>query len=411
MADQVTNTAPLVPQNPQDAFPKKTKMILVTNLAPSVTKNELREICTNLGTRVLDCEIVRKNGGPAGYVTFLTPKDAQYATHRLQDKLYRENLLNAQLVSPSDKPEKKKPLVKTEKPKKKVKKQVMSLRLLTPHNPPTQPPPGLQPPPTIATIVNNTIPVVNNTTPPVSPTQQQEFVSDSQEETEQETRPRGGRSDRRGGRGGRGNRYNDDNYQYNNRRGGRNRYNDDNTSTDGYPRRGGRRGRGRGNYVPVDSRYQPVDNTNKNDQPIQQTTPPPQKPNTNEPQKNTTYVPKNTQNTQNTQNNQPSTSTLNPPPSSSTAPKRNNNNQTNPSNNITTSPKIQFSQKYKPQESNNSNNQVDVVNNNNTTTNKIADEFELSLRNIRTNELRFSFLVKASDVDKLVEMYSNYKSY
>jgi len=92
-------------------------MIQVTNLPPTITKHELKELCIPCG-RVIECDIFRKKVGPVGYVTFLTPKDASFAVYRLQDRLYRDNLLSANLVQPSDKPEKKVRQIK-EDPKKK----------------------------------------------------------------------------------------------------------------------------------------------------------------------------------------------------------------------------------------------------------------------------------------------------
>jgi len=139
-----TNNPEAQPQpNQQQQQPQPTsgKRIIVRNLPPGTTREELRELGDRYG-RVINVELVSKPDRPCfGFISFLTEDDAAFSIYRLHDYRYKGNLLGASL-SNNNPPPKQKPNQRAKddfKPKK-PKKPMYSLRSLTPLNPPSVPP-------------------------------------------------------------------------------------------------------------------------------------------------------------------------------------------------------------------------------------------------------------------------------
>jgi RNA recognition motif-containing protein len=133
------------PQPPPPA--NSGKRIIVRNLPPGVTKEELRELGDRYG-RVVNVELVAKpqKGAPFGFISFLTEDDAGFSIYRLHDHHYKGYDLDVSLSIPKQReaPNKNSKGAtggnrKDEKPKK-TKKPMYSLRTLTPLNPPSAPP-------------------------------------------------------------------------------------------------------------------------------------------------------------------------------------------------------------------------------------------------------------------------------
>jgi hypothetical protein len=125
------------------------KRIIVRNLPPGITREELRELGDRYG-RVVNVELVAKpqKGPPFGFISFLTEDDAGFSIYRLHEHHYRGYVLDASLSIPKQReaPNKNSKGATTggnrqkdEKPKK-TKKPMYSLRTLTPLNPPSAPP-------------------------------------------------------------------------------------------------------------------------------------------------------------------------------------------------------------------------------------------------------------------------------
>jgi hypothetical protein len=373
-------------------------MIQVSNLPPSIVREELRELCLSCG-RVIDCEIYRKKGNPVGYVTFLTSKDASYAVYRLQDRLYRDNLLSASLVDPSQKPEKKVKVPKDDPKKKKVKKHPMSLRLLTPINPATPPPPQSalsqsNPSQTVsAPPSNEPVPVTVTNSSPLPKGEPEDKNSTGQPVDEYYNKNRRGGGRRGGGRGNNNNNNSNNNYTQSN--------------NESYSKRG-RRGRGRMNYVAVDKDKDKAENNSTSvttTKPVE-TVPKPISPPVTQQNEKVNNPPPATQ--PNNVKPVPTTQTNNVKPVTTSqpnntakpvpAPNNRRQNNLNHSNNQA---------KYRPREDHSDSNPVSAAN----THKPVQEEFELSLRNAQTNELRFSILVKSSDVEKVLAFYSSLKPY
>jgi len=125
------------------------KRIIVKNLPPGTSRDELRELGDRYG-RVISVELVPKQDRPFGFISFLSEDDAGFSIYRLNGYRYKNYILEAALSShkpqgnPKDK--KSKNSVKDDKPKK-SKRPIYSLRTLTPLNPPTLSTPQQQNPP------------------------------------------------------------------------------------------------------------------------------------------------------------------------------------------------------------------------------------------------------------------------
>jgi len=228
----------------------------------------------------------------------------------------------------------------------------MSLRLLTPKNPPTPPPPhsSLSQSNPVSTSSETQLPPVVN--------QLAKTQADLSPEPELQNK----------------NNQRDDEYYNKPRRGGDRRGGGRSIQSNEYSKRG-RRGRGRMNYVPVGTNRE-TEETVDNLKPTEEIKPvsPIQ---TNEKSNITTKAVSG-------QNN----------------PRRQNNNF---------NPQMEkYQMKYRPREETENNN---VSLSSPTTPHPPQEEFELSLRNIHTNELRFSVLVKSSDVDKVLSFYSSLKPF
>jgi len=138
-------------QQPQPAQQLQyNKRIIVKNLPPGTSRDELRELGDRYG-RVISVELVPKQDRPFGFISFLSEDDAGFSIYRLNGYRYKNYILEAALSShkpqsnPKD-PKKSKNSVKDDKPKK-SKRPIYSLRTLTPLNPPTLSTPQQQNPP------------------------------------------------------------------------------------------------------------------------------------------------------------------------------------------------------------------------------------------------------------------------
>jgi hypothetical protein len=123
------------------------KRIFVRNLPPGTSREELRELGNKYG-RVISAEIFTKGEGPPrGFISFLSKDDADYAIYRLTGYRYKNCILEVEGAFLKQKKEDQqrtnRPIKSEEKPKRN-KKQMYSLRALTPLNPPT-PSPQQQP--------------------------------------------------------------------------------------------------------------------------------------------------------------------------------------------------------------------------------------------------------------------------
>jgi len=124
-------------------FVKEGKRVILRNLPPGTTREELRELGDKFG-RVISVEIVPKPeyGLPFGFISFLSQDDAAFTIYRLNGFRYKEFPL---IVEYSTKPPNKPPpkgnrAFKSEEKPKRNKRQIYSLRALTPINPPTPSP-------------------------------------------------------------------------------------------------------------------------------------------------------------------------------------------------------------------------------------------------------------------------------
>jgi hypothetical protein len=123
------------------------KRIIVRNLPPGITREELRELGDRYG-RVVNVELVAKpqKGPPFGFISFLTEDDAGFSIYRLHEHHYRGFDLDVSLsIKQREGPNKnsKGPATsgnRKEEKKKDKKKNYYSLRTLTPLNPPSAPP-------------------------------------------------------------------------------------------------------------------------------------------------------------------------------------------------------------------------------------------------------------------------------
>jgi len=139
------------PQQPQQQQqPQGGKRIIVKNLPPGVSKEELRELGDRHG-RVINVELVPKpqHGKPFGFITYLSEDDAEFSLYRLSGYIYKSFPLEV-AFSNAKPPVKPKGPAQNNKPnfndKQKKKKPMYSLRTLTPLNPPTHPQQGYSPP-------------------------------------------------------------------------------------------------------------------------------------------------------------------------------------------------------------------------------------------------------------------------
>jgi len=113
------------------------KRVIIRNLPPGTTREELRELGDKFG-RVISVDLVSKPEFlPLGFITFLSIDDAEFTIYRLNGYRYKNSTLDVRFSKPQQKlPQKGNRTVKSEE-KKRNKKQMYSLRTLTPLNPPT----------------------------------------------------------------------------------------------------------------------------------------------------------------------------------------------------------------------------------------------------------------------------------
>jgi len=255
----------------------------------------------------------------------------------------------------------------------------MSLRLLTPINPPTQPPPNPN--------LSNSTPVLPSSSDLIQSNSSHLSVAIPQPDSlvKSQTDPLSPLPER-------------PSYPSNTpgRRGGRITSSNNQYDRDvGYSTRGGRRGRGRRSWV-VRGNPNPIEQNPPIPEsvpvpisatvsvsvsvpvPISVSVPPPAIP-PNEPKPPVVTSP------------------------SKSAPNQNPRRYTNNTNIHSNNPTEKYQVKYRPRENNNENNVIPPS----ISVPQEKAEFELSLRNIHTNELRFSLLIKLSDVDKVMSLYSN----
>jgi len=141
----MTSTEPPETQQQQQQ-PQSGKRIIVKNLPPGISKEELRELGDRHG-RVINVELVPypQHGKPFGFISYLSEDDAEFALYRLSGYIYKSFQLEVAFsnVKPPLKP---KGPGQNNKPnfneKQKKKKPMYSLRTLTPLNPPTHPQQG-----------------------------------------------------------------------------------------------------------------------------------------------------------------------------------------------------------------------------------------------------------------------------
>jgi len=117
--------------------PPQGKRIIIRNLPPGTSRDELHELGNKYG-RVISVEMVPKPDRPFGFISFLSEDDAGFAVYRLNGYRYKNHILEVS-HSNSKLPPKQKIANKSkmeDKPKK-TKKPIYSLRTLSPANPPT----------------------------------------------------------------------------------------------------------------------------------------------------------------------------------------------------------------------------------------------------------------------------------
>jgi len=144
----MTSTEPPETQQQQQQ-PQSGKRIIVKNLPPGISKEELRELGDRHG-RVINVELVPKpqHGKPFGFISYLSEDDAEFSLYRLSGYIYKNFQLECSFsnAKPPLKPGLKAPGLNIGKPnvpeKQKKKKPMYSLRTLTPLNPPTHPQQG-----------------------------------------------------------------------------------------------------------------------------------------------------------------------------------------------------------------------------------------------------------------------------
>jgi len=134
MADTPNN------DNNYEPPPQQGKRIILRNLPPGTSREELHELGNKYG-RVISVEIVAKPDRPFGFISFLSEDDAGFSVYRLNGYRYKNHILEVS-YSNYKPPKPKTPL---NKPKmddkhKKAKKPIYSLRTLSPLNPPTPSP-------------------------------------------------------------------------------------------------------------------------------------------------------------------------------------------------------------------------------------------------------------------------------
>jgi len=127
---------------PNEPQPLQGKRIIIRNLPPGTSREELRELGDKYG-RVVSVELVPKMDRPFGFISFLTEDDALFTIYRLHGYRYKNNILEVSLSTSKPQPKTNRP-AKSEEKAKKIKKPIYSLRTLTPLNPPT-PSPQQQP--------------------------------------------------------------------------------------------------------------------------------------------------------------------------------------------------------------------------------------------------------------------------
>jgi len=119
--------------------PMERKRIIVKNLPPGTSREELRELGDKYG-RVISTEMVSKGEPPFGFISFLSADDAEYTIYRLKGYRYKNCILEVAFSKPQMKKEAQQRTnrgIKSEEKPKRNKKQMYSLRALTPLNPPT----------------------------------------------------------------------------------------------------------------------------------------------------------------------------------------------------------------------------------------------------------------------------------
>jgi len=132
---------------PNEPQPSQGKRIIIRNLPPGTSRDELRELGDKYG-RVVSVEMVPKPDRPFGFISFLTEDDAGFTIYRLNGYRYKNHILEVSLSTSKPQPKVKlNRAVKSEEKPKKVKKPLYSLRTLTPVNPPTPSPLQQQPKP------------------------------------------------------------------------------------------------------------------------------------------------------------------------------------------------------------------------------------------------------------------------
>jgi RNA recognition motif-containing protein len=123
--------------------PQPGKRVIIRNLPVGTTREELRELGDKFG-RVILVELISKPEYlPFGFITFLSQDDAAFTIYRLHGYRYKNSTLDVNFAKSEKKPQKSN-LAPKPKDKKRIKKQMYSLRTLTPINPPT---PSQQQPP------------------------------------------------------------------------------------------------------------------------------------------------------------------------------------------------------------------------------------------------------------------------
>jgi len=132
---------------PNEPQPSQGKRIIIRNLPPGTSRDELRELGDKYG-RVVSVEMVAKPDRPFGFISFLTEDDAGFTIYRLNGYRYKNHILEVSLSNSKQQPKGKQiRAIKSEEKPKKVKKPLYSLRTLTPVNPPTPSPLQQQPKP------------------------------------------------------------------------------------------------------------------------------------------------------------------------------------------------------------------------------------------------------------------------
>jgi len=136
----MTQTAAAPPPNYNSNEPPLSgKRIIIRNLPPGTTRDELHELGNKYG-RVVSVEMVPKPDRPFGFVSFLTEDDAGFTIYRLNGYRYKNYQLEVAFSSSKLPPKPKTGTKGRDDKPKKVKKKPYSLRTLTPVNPPTPSP-------------------------------------------------------------------------------------------------------------------------------------------------------------------------------------------------------------------------------------------------------------------------------